>query len=1045
MAVFSIVVNAQRGVPFTPASALHMEGLQVEQPLLKGPVAESPRPAKTEGVADTLVVPPAGLQTTLYQLSAVNYLTQAPESFLMKVGVQGTDVYVQGLCKSYPQAWLQGTLDVAAGQVSLPINQMLKANAQFASGRKNVYFTALDADLQPLEALVVSFDVATGAISFPADVIVAETPGIFNGKSVVTVIYQITAELFQEVAATPATPAIGPLVLGSYGDRLSFNIPPTDVDGNALVTDKLTYHLLKDVGGSEEVVTFTSDEYVKLNEDMTEIPYGFADGYDIATTALYLNMDHGDWDRVGIQSTYTGGGESHQSAIAWLSMPRVVTPPDGLQTEEMVIKGMDSSFKDQTNAVLVGFSGDEVYLKGISKVLPDAWLKGTLSADGATITFAAGQYMGKYGTYDLFLNTIGTTNDLVFSYDQATGKMTSGGMAIVGHDAGFYDVWYYPNILRPADVAAVPANPSIVGVSDRGYGDVMQFEQPLTDVNGQVMMPSKVAYRLYKEVNREASQVTLLPEHYQNLTEPMSEVPYGYFDDYDFYAGQLYLEMPHADWNRIGIQTVYTGGGETNVSEIAWYVLNPYTEDDATWVAADQGYTDKEELTAPITLTEGYTMTISQANGVSPKYYDNGAAVRVYRGNTILFRGANKIKRVVMNVVSQDYLGNMQASAGTLTKDSAAKQLVWEGNAKKFVLSNMEDVNVQLRIVSIDLTYSVVEEPVEVPADMETADYTLTAQVPDNNMAFADDAPRYVKVGYANGNVYIKGVSTYLPDAWIEGELNADGTVATFEPCQYMGSFMAYDQNYNKVTYNGYLTSVDSLMADVPVLQPVVMNIDSETNTITAAGDVIVNSVKDKLLFLEMFRNLVLNKVEDVEATPANPEITKFVGTGYYRYMQCIVPALGTNGENLLPSHLSYQLFVVNGEGNEEPLTFTTDLYTRLSDDMTIVPWDFTDNYDIIVRADGGRDIYLNQPLAEMQTWKKLGLQTNYNGAGVEHKSDKVWYDVESYYVAVGITEMPAANNGQAEYTDLSGRKVSPNAKGILIKREGNQVSKVMR
>ena len=46
--------------------------------------------------------------------------------------------------------------------------------------------------------------------------------------------------------------------------------------------------------------------------------------------------------------------------------------------------------------VNVAIDGSDVYLKGFTHYLPEAWIKGTLSEDGKSITFPGDQYFGSY-------------------------------------------------------------------------------------------------------------------------------------------------------------------------------------------------------------------------------------------------------------------------------------------------------------------------------------------------------------------------------------------------------------------------------------------------------------------------------------------------------------------------------------------------------------------------------------------------------------------------------------------------------------------------
>lgn len=56
----------------------------------------------------------------------------------------------------------------------------------------------------------------------------------------------------------------------------------------------------------------------------------------------------------------------------------------------------------------------------------------------------------------------------------------------------------------------------------------------------------------------------------------MTEIPYSYSDDYDFYSNgdkkDIYFYSPINE--RFGIQSIFKGGGEERKSDICWYNVN---------------------------------------------------------------------------------------------------------------------------------------------------------------------------------------------------------------------------------------------------------------------------------------------------------------------------------------------------------------------------------------------------------------------------------------------------------------------------------------
>ncbi len=68
--------------------------------------ARKAAPRRIEGVEPTTA--PAGLQTETYVYTATSYVDMGNVSYNVELGVDGNDVYVQGVLRSLPQAWIKG-------------------------------------------------------------------------------------------------------------------------------------------------------------------------------------------------------------------------------------------------------------------------------------------------------------------------------------------------------------------------------------------------------------------------------------------------------------------------------------------------------------------------------------------------------------------------------------------------------------------------------------------------------------------------------------------------------------------------------------------------------------------------------------------------------------------------------------------------------------------------------------------------------------------------------------------------------------------------
>ena len=279
-------------------------------------------------VTDPLVEAPAGLQTELYALTSEGY-----EGSLVKVGFDGNDVYVQGIDKNLPDTWVKGTIsgdkvtfksgqyvgaDEVAGYHQYLMSATVSQEYDDYYGEYYDVYALADGDIE------FSYDAATKTLS-------ASTPFLLNaGKDEVYYLYAFksaTIKPFQEVAATPAPPVINELYEGGwrffasgYGwGYIDFDLQASDVDGNYIMPEKLSYQFYTKVNGEVKPMTISPEDFIYLEETMTEIPYGFQEGWDFyangANTTFYYHVVGPE--AYGVQAIYRGAGEERRSEIAW--------------------------------------------------------------------------------------------------------------------------------------------------------------------------------------------------------------------------------------------------------------------------------------------------------------------------------------------------------------------------------------------------------------------------------------------------------------------------------------------------------------------------------------------------------------------------------------------------------------------------------------------------------------------------------------------------------------------------------------------------------
>ena len=279
-------------------------------------------------VTDPLVEAPAGLQTELYALTSEGY-----EGSLVKVGFDGNDVYVQGIDKNLPETWVKGTVE--GDKVVFKNGQYIGADEVAGYHQYLMSATAEEKYDADYDEYYTEYTLSDGDITFNYDAttktLSASTLFLLNaGKDKVNYLYAFKSaniKPFQEVAATPATPVINKLFEGGwdyfasgYGwGYIDFDLQASDVDGNYIMPEKLSYQLYTKVNGEVKPMTISPEDFIYLEETMTEIPYGFQDGWDIyangTTQTVYYHVVGPE--AYGVQAIYRGAGEERRSEIAW--------------------------------------------------------------------------------------------------------------------------------------------------------------------------------------------------------------------------------------------------------------------------------------------------------------------------------------------------------------------------------------------------------------------------------------------------------------------------------------------------------------------------------------------------------------------------------------------------------------------------------------------------------------------------------------------------------------------------------------------------------
>lgn len=246
------------------------------------------------------------------------------------------------------------------------------------------------------------------------------------------------------------------------------------------------------------------------------------------------------------------------------------------------------------NFVQVAIDGEDFYVNGVDRPLPDAWIKGKI-ADGK-VTFPSGQYLG--ADMDIFyysyfcgaefseeededgktIQVASYADSAIFDYDAEAGMLTmERGYIINSTPRELFALYFYDNVsigLQHRNPETAPKAPYGLEFIPSYYGDSVWFMLPNTDEDGNILNVDNLYYEIY--VNSELQYFDITDEDWN--VENTCRVPYLYDDWNDFWVdtdnpedhtAYLYYD---GDVTSIGIRSIYVNeNGEDVYSKMAYW------------------------------------------------------------------------------------------------------------------------------------------------------------------------------------------------------------------------------------------------------------------------------------------------------------------------------------------------------------------------------------------------------------------------------------------------------------------------------------------
>lgn len=339
-----------------------------------------------------------------------------------------------------------------------------------------------------------------------------------------------------------------------------------------------------------------------------------------------------------------------------------------------------------------------------------------------------------------------------------------------------------------------------------------------------------------------------------------------------------------------------------------------------------------------------------------------------------------------------------------------------------------------------EITMSDITEQPSAPADPSKAvensmDYIYTNLKREDHVAF-------VKVVKEGDYLFVQGLDPNINDGWIKGTIS-NGEV-TFSK-QYIGASEEHRyQSFFIPTKIVYQTN-DAYMP-VPSyrqMDNLVFDYDEETGifqtktyaeykeyqgskgVIKNTEGAIINVGKTNVTPVFAFHAAKFTYFEDKAVEPLSPKILsaeQYTAKNGYGTVKFSLPVTDVDGKPLKTEKLFYKIYL-----DGEALTFTKDLYAKIPETMTEVPYAYADDYDFITNGTT-RTVYFYKEA------NSIGVQSVYKGGGASKASEITTKD----FGATGINHATTENSAVVSevYYDISGRKVSHPVQGVYVKVE---------
>lgn len=291
-----------------------------------------------------------------------------------------------------------------------------------------------------------------------------------------------------------------------------------------------------------------------------------------------------------------------------------------------------------------------------------------------------------------------------------------------------------------------------------------------------------------------------------------------------------------------------------------------------------------------------------------------------------------------------------------------------------------------------------------------------------------DGEPAYFSTVATDGNdIYVKGINTLFPDVWVKG-IEKDGKWL-LPPYSYLG----VHEGHHVYVSGGKIEEVydpdwQTTVEEVIVRGAPEFSYDAATGVFKNLKPIVFPTTDDPSAYqlIGSCKELSIHKQSKEPTTP-----TKVYDLLYhdlfeedgYNHITFNWVNLDVNNTILDPDKLFYNVYI-----DDKLLTLERVDYKGLEQSMTNIPYKFCDTKELDIWADGlDHDIYIYIPAPST-----IGIQPVFIDGDTTLKGEMVSIEVQS---GVGNISCDDRSIESVELFDLTGRRVSVEAKGILLER----------